>query len=179
MSPDRTEKLLVDELKDAVGEEAVERADLDIDKAIARQPSGLAGALQSSRLLLLVVGAALIVTGVIASLAFENWIFFGLAIVAHAIFSFIVIGSALALTTETEKPSATTEAELQERGVSDPSRALNDLVEQVAGEEEGSRVGRAASEQADETDPQQSDAAGAAARQQASTTPSSENTRTP
>jgi hypothetical protein len=132
MSADRRKELLVDELKSAVGDEAVERADLDIDRAIERQPSGIAGAVQSSRLLLLVVGAALLVTGVIASLALESWVFFALAILAHALFSIAVIASALALTTDVEKPSPTAEAALEEEGVSDPSGALNDLVEQVS-----------------------------------------------
>jgi membrane protein implicated in regulation of membrane protease activity len=134
---ERSRELLVDELKDAVGEEAVDRTDLDVDRALDRQPSGLAGAIRSGRLLLIVVGAALLVVGVIASLAFDNWIFFGLAIVAHAIFTGIVVASALRLTTEVEKPSPTTEAALQDQGVNDPSGALNDLVEQVSESEEG------------------------------------------
>jgi hypothetical protein len=178
MSADRRNQLLVDELKAAVGEDAVERAHIDVDRAVERQRPGLSAAFQSARLLLLVVGSALVVTGVIASLALENWIFFGVAILVHALFTFVVVGSALALTTETEKPSPTAEAELQEEGVHDPSAALNDLVEQVAGEEEGSRAKRLATEQADETDLQETDPANAAARQQASATPASENTRT-
>lgn len=136
MSDDRKRELLVDELEAAVGAEAVERTDLDVDRALERRRSGLAGAFRSTRLLLLVAGSALLVTGVIASLALENWVFFAAAIVAHALFTFVVIGSALAMTTETEKPSPTAEAALQEEGVSDPSGALNDLVEQVAGEEQ-------------------------------------------
>jgi hypothetical protein len=44
----------------------------------------------------------------------------------------VVIASALALATdEREKPAPTTEAALEEEGVSDPSAALDDLVEQV------------------------------------------------
>ena len=162
MSGDRSKELLVDELGAVVGEEAVERADLDVDRALARQPSRLAGAWQSVRLLLLVVAGALLVTGVIASLALDNWVFLGLAILAHALFSFAVIGSALALSSAVEKPSPTAEAALEDEGVSDPSRALNDLVEQVA----------------DEPGPPEHDAASAAVRPQASTTPASEPSRT-
>jgi len=131
MSDDRKRQLLVEELEEAVGPEAVRDTDLDLDRALDRQPSGLAGAFRSSRLLLLVVGGALVVTGVIASLALDNWIFFAVAILAHALFSIAVIGSALALATESEKPSPTAEAELEEEGVSDPSGVLDDLVEQV------------------------------------------------
>jgi Flp pilus assembly protein TadB len=138
MSAERSRELLVDELKQAVGEEAVEQADLDVDRAVARRPSGLAGAFRSARLLILVAGAALLVIGVIASLALENWIFFGAAIAAHALLSVVVIASALALTTEGEKPSPTAEAALEEDGVSDPSAALDDLVGQVEGQGSGS-----------------------------------------
>jgi hypothetical protein len=133
MTADRKRELLVDELKRVVGEDAAERADLDVERALKRRPSRLAPAVRSSRLLLLVAGAALLVVGVIASLALENWIFFALAIAAHALFSTLVIGSALALVTDGEKPDPTTEAELEEEGVSDPGGALDDLVEQVEG----------------------------------------------
>lgn len=175
--PDRKRELLLDELKDAVGEEAVERADLDVDSALERQPSKLGAAFASSRLLLLVGGATLAVVGVIASLALENWLFFAVAIAVHAVLTVIVVGSALALTTEVEKPAPTVEAALEEEGVSDPSGALNDLVEQVEGEGEGSRTKRLATEDADGTGPAEQDPAGAAARQQASITPASEPTR--
>jgi hypothetical protein len=137
MAEDRTRQLLVDELKQAVGEEAVERTDLDVDGALERRPSGIATAFGSARLLLLVAGAAFLVVGVIASLAFENWIFFGLAIAAHALLSTVVIASAMRLSTEGEKPDPTVEAALEDEGVSDPSGALNDLVRQVADQESG------------------------------------------
>jgi Flp pilus assembly protein TadB len=138
MSAERRRELLVDELKQAVGEEAVEQADLDVDRAVARGPSGMAGAFRSARPLILVAGAALLVIGVIASLALENWIFFGAAIAAHALLSVVVIASALALATEGEKPSPTAEAALEEEGVSDPSAVLDDLVGQVEGQGSGS-----------------------------------------
>jgi hypothetical protein len=176
-NPDRRRELLVEELKEAVGEEAVERADLDVDRALERQPSKLGAAFGSARLLLIVAGAALVVVGVIASLALENWLFFAVAIAVHAVLTVVVVGSALALTTEVEKPAPTVEAALQDQGVSDPSGALNDLVEQVQGEEEGSRTRRLATESADDTGPPEQDAANAAARQQASTTPASEPTQ--
>ena len=132
MAADRKHELLVDELKQTVGEEAVERADLDVDRALERRPSRAGAALRSSRLLLIITGAVLLVVGVIASLAFENWIFFGAAIAAHALLATVVIASALALATdEGEKPAATAEAALEEEGVSDPGAALGDLVDQV------------------------------------------------
>ena len=133
--PDRKRELLIDELKDTVGEDAVERADLDVDRALAPRSSRAGAALASSRLLLVVAGTALAVVGVIASLALDNWLFFAVAIVAHAVFATVVVGTALAVATDSEKPAPTTEAQLEAEGVSDPAGALGDLVEQVEASE--------------------------------------------
>ena len=175
---DRARELLIGELKEVVGEDAVRRADIDVDRAIAPGSRSLRAAFVSSRLLILVVGAVLLVAGVIASLATESWIWFGVAIFAHALVSTVVIGSAFAHTTQVEKPAPTTVTALEAEGVADPEGALNDLVEQVGEAEEGSRVKRAATD----------DAGGAAADgepvkaaldQQGATTPASNPTRTP
>ena len=56
-----------------------------------------------------------------------------IALAAHALVATAVIGSALALATDGEKPAPTTEAALEDEGVRDPSGALDDLVEQVEG----------------------------------------------
>jgi Flp pilus assembly protein TadB len=128
---EQARKLLEDELRDAVGDERVERAALDIDRAIDRRPRSIATALKSSRLLLLVVGAALAVAGVVASLALDNWLLLVVALGVHAVFTVIVVGTALAMAGESEKPSPTAEAALAEQGVADPEQALSDLVEQV------------------------------------------------
>jgi uncharacterized membrane protein YcjF (UPF0283 family) len=130
---DRKKELLVDELTDVVGEQAVARTDLDIDRALEPRSSPLRAALASSRLLLIVAGGVLTVVAVIAAFAFESWVVLPVALAVHALIAAAVIVSALALTTEKEKPAATTEAALEAEGVSDPSGALNDLVEQVEG----------------------------------------------
>jgi hypothetical protein len=171
----RARELLVDELKDAVGEDAVERADLDVDGALDRQPRSLRAAFVSSRLLLVVVGAALLTTGVIASMATESWVFFGLALLAHALFACVVIAAALTITTQVEKPGPTTVTALEAEGVADPEGALNDLVEQVSESEEGSRVERMAKQ--DETVAPQDDRAASTAAQQSASTPASEPTK--
>jgi len=169
-------ELLIDELKQAVGEETVERADLDVDRAIDNRPHGLRAAFVSSRLLLVVIGAALVTAGVIASIATGSWVWFGVAIGVHALFSVAVIATALATTTQVEKPAPTTVGALTEAGVADPEGALNDLVEQATGHEEGSRVERSITETADTRRPNE-DPGAAAAAQQSATTPASEPTR--
>ena len=92
MSADREHQLLVDELNAAVGEDAVER-----------RPPGSGRAFRSARLMLLVVGGAVLVAGVIASLALDNWIFFAVAILAYALFTIAVIGSAVVLAADTKQ----------------------------------------------------------------------------
>jgi hypothetical protein len=172
----RARELLLRELKEAVGDEAVEQADLDLDRALDSKPRSLRGAFVSSRLLLVVVGAALLVAGVVASLATENWVWFGVALAVHALFAGVVIATALTLTTQVEKPGPTAVTALEAEGVADPEGALNDLVEQVADQEEGSRVKRTLTQE-DDTTPPDSDRAAAASAQQSASTPASEPTR--
>jgi len=172
----RARELLVDELKDAVGEEAVERADLDVDRALGPRPRSVRAAIVSSRLLLIVVGGALLIVGVVASLATENWIWFGVAIAAHALISAVVVTTAFTLSTQVEKPGPTTVTALEAEGVADPEGAMNDLVEQVADQDEGSRIERAVTQEDDTTRPEE-DPAAATAGQQSASTPASEPTR--
>jgi hypothetical protein len=175
---DRARELLIRELEEVVGEDTISRADIDVDRAIAPRSRSLRAAFVSSRLLILVVGAALLVAGVIASLATESWIWFGVAIFAHALLSLVVIGSAFAQTTQVEKPAPTTVTALEAEGVADPEGALNDLVEQVADAGQGSRVKRAVTDDAAGANAD-GDRAAAALDQQGATTPASDPTRPP
>jgi hypothetical protein len=136
-SEGRARKLLLDELKEAVGEDAVRDADVDVEAAVASRPRSIRAAFVSARLLLLVTGAALLTTGVIASLATESWVWFGMALAVHATLAGFVVLSAFAMSTQVEKPAPTTVTALEAEGVSDPEGALNDLVQQVADHREG------------------------------------------
>jgi hypothetical protein len=131
----RAREILVDELRDAVGDEAVEHSDLDVDRALDRRPRSMRAAFMSSRLLLIVIGGALLTVGVVASLATESWIWFGVALAAHALISMVVITAAFSLVSQVEKPAPTTVTALEAEGVTDPEGALNDLVEQVSAQE--------------------------------------------
>jgi uncharacterized membrane protein YcjF (UPF0283 family) len=172
----RARELLVDELQDAVGEEAVERSDLDVDRALAPRSRSVRAAIVSSRLLLIVAGGALLTAGVAASLATESWLWLGVALVVHALIAGIVVATALMQTTQAEKPGPTTVTALEAEGVANPEGALNDLVEQVADQDEGSRAGRTLTQEDDTTRPED-DRAGAAAGQQSASTPASEPTK--
>jgi hypothetical protein len=128
----RAREILLDELRDAVGDEAVERSDLDVNRALDRRPRSLRAAFVSSRLMLIVLGGALLTVGVVASLATENWLWFGVALAAHALISTVVIAAAFSLMSQVEKPAPTTVTALEAEGVADPEHALTDLVEQVS-----------------------------------------------
>jgi hypothetical protein len=131
----RAREILLDELRDAVGDEAVERSDLDVNRALDRRPRSLRAAFVSSRLMLIVLGGALLTVGVVASLATENWLWFGVALAAHALISTVVIAAAFSLMSQVEKPAPTTVTALEAEGVADPEHALNDLVEMVSEQE--------------------------------------------
>jgi hypothetical protein len=96
----KARSLLIEEVRDAVGDEALRESDLDVDRSIDSRPRSVRAAFGSSRLLLLVIGGALLVAGVIAALATGSWIWFGAAIAAHALISVAVIATALAQTKE-------------------------------------------------------------------------------
>jgi membrane protein implicated in regulation of membrane protease activity len=106
-----------------------------VNRALDRRPRSLRAAFVSSRLMLIVLGGALLTVGVVASLATENWLWFGVALAAHALISTVVIAAAFSLMSQVEKPAPTTVTALEAEGVADPEHALNDLVEQVSEQE--------------------------------------------
>lgn len=170
---------LIDELEDAVGKEAVDKADLDVDRAISERPHPVRSAFATSRLLIILTGATALAVGMIAALALDNWWIVVGAMVVHGILTMVVISSSMTLFSQVEKPDPTVVAKLEEEGVDDPEPVINNLVEQVAGEEEGSRSKRAVTEDPGETRPHEEDEAKAAARQQTATTPASEPSHQP
>ncbi len=168
---------LIGELEDAVGEEAVEQADLDVDRAISERPHPGRSAFASSRLLILLTGATALTVGVIAALALGSWWLVAVAMLVHGVLTAVVVGSSMTLFSQVEKPDPSVVTKLEEEGVEDPEPVINDLVEQVADKEEGSRTQRAVTDDAGETRPTEEDGAEAVTRQQGATTPASEPTR--
>lgn len=137
---------LVDELREAVGDDAVNRADLDVEGAIHDTGRAKTPETGRSRLLLVVVGVAGVVVAAIIALALQSWIVFAALLALHAIGTTIVVATALRTTTNVEKPSPTTVAMLESEGVSDPEGALNRLVDQAAETDPDGRAGEIAAE---------------------------------
>jgi hypothetical protein len=168
----RAKDALVAELRDAVGDEAVERADLDVERAVRESNRGKSPEVARSRLLFVVVVVAGIVVAATAAFALESWVVFGVLIALHAIGTTIVVRVAFRATTNVEKPAPTTVALLEDEGVDDPEGALNQLVEQASSRDEGDRAARAAAQPRDRTD-ETFGAADEVARQQESYSPGS------
>ncbi len=129
---DRAKHALVDELREAVGDEAVDRADLDVDRAIHDHNRHTTPETSRSRLMFVVIGAAGVLVAAIVALALESWIVLVVLLALHAIGTMIVVRTAFKATADVEKPAPTTQAMLEDEGVADPEGALNDLVAQTA-----------------------------------------------
>src|SRR5918994_3761042 len=144
-SPEAKERL-VDELRDAVGDEAVERADIDVDDAVAESGRGKTPETSRSRLMFVVFAAAGVLVAAVVALVLESWIVLIVLLMLHAIATAIVVTTTLRTTGNMEKPAPTTVAMLEDEGVDDPEGALNRLVDQVAEADEHGRAAEIADE---------------------------------
>jgi hypothetical protein len=145
-----TDRLLEQELREAVGDDAAARAMERADEVRAahavpgtpaacegvssRQPldageerGTLTGWLTRQGPLVAVSFAAFVVIGVILALATGSWWAFAAALAVHAAGTLIVATATLRLTTETEHVSPELAARLEAEGVQDPDRAFSEL----------------------------------------------------
>lgn len=90
-------------------------------------------------------------------------------------FSGVIASLAVKASTQVEKPDPVAVGRLEEAGVADPERVLNDLIESSVGDREDDRAKRAVAKDEGETPPDE-DAGKAAVQQQGSMTPASEPT---
>jgi hypothetical protein len=162
-----TDRLLEQELQEAVGEdaaaEAMERADevraahaapgtpaareetrrsaIDTDGE-GGQRGGLTSWITRHGPLLAVSFAAFVTIGVILALATGSWWAFVAALAVHAAGTLVVATTALRLTTETEHVSSELAARLEQEGVQDPDRAFTELAAGAAAPGDVGRDGR-------------------------------------
>lgn len=100
--------------------------------------------LWSSRLLIGITLAMMLVIGGVASLALGTIWFLPVALVGHFIATLIVVGFVFEMSTQVEHPAPETVAALEARGVRDPEGELNRQVGGIvdeAGEHRGRPVG--------------------------------------
>jgi hypothetical protein len=134
LSPEAN-RLLTDELREVVGAEEVElpagtpaRHETDHGGR-----STFAGTLAANRVLIVVSLTALIVVGVIVSLATGSWWALVAACAVHATGTLLIAAFAIHMTTRVEHVDPTTAARLEAEGVTDPDRVLSGLTEEFAG----------------------------------------------
>src|SRR4051812_1389979 len=141
LSPEAN-RLLTEELQQVVGADEVE-VPVDSPRR-SEQPHGdrslLVATLVSNRAIILVTFLAALVVGGIVSLATGAYVAVLVAVALHALGTLLVAAGAMQLTTEGEHVAPETAARLEEEGVGDPDRILNDLVEDYAGAPEAGGV---------------------------------------
>lgn len=193
------DRLLEQELRDAVGDEGAERAMERADEvraahampgtpaahdgqAARRQlhdaageppaPRGRATSWVTARGPLIAVSFAVFLTiGVIVSLATGSWWALVVALAVHAAGTLVVAATALRLTTETEHVSPALAARLEAEGIADPDRAFTELAAASAAPGDVVRDGRN-----ERTATSEDDAPLAAREQRTAMTPGSEPT---
>ena len=178
---DEAKEILTEEVRDAAGDKAAHRASERLERGETRseEPPTLGSFLASNRLVLVGTLAVAITVGVIAALALGNWWILALPLVVHMIFSGAIATLAIRVTTQVEKPDPVAVGRLEEAGVADPERTLNDLLAQSAGDGDGDggdRAKRAVTEDEGETTRPDEDAGQAAVEQQGAITPASDST---
>ena len=163
-------RILTDELRAAVGRDAVEvpRARPHLERERHGGRSRFAVALSQNRLVLAMTLLAALVIGAIVSLTTGSWWFLLLALGVHALGTIAVLTLVLAMTTQTEHMSPGAAAALQDEGVEDPDALLSDLVEEYA---PADRRGD------DQATPPHEDQAQSTAEQRSSVTPSQEGSK--
>ena len=127
----RAKEILTDEVREAAGDEAAAKAAdrMQSGAAVGRPESPLRAAFASNRLFLVVGFALALTVGAIAGLALGAWWALAAALLIHGVLSAVVIGMAMAMTTDVEKPAPEAEAALEEEGVADPEAALTELLD--------------------------------------------------
>jgi hypothetical protein len=129
MDPNREMR---EEVEAAVGHPVDQEA---VDRTLAGESHSNAGTfISENKLLLGVTLAGAVVVGVILSLALDSVIFLVLAVLVHWLATTAVMVVTMRMTTEFDKPDPRAVARLEEEGVADPERALNDAVRNVGGD---------------------------------------------
>ena len=132
--------MLRGELREVVGEERAERAERKgaLDEAIdGRRPKTVAGVLNESRELIAITLFVALVVGALIALVTGAWWAIFIALALHAIGTFAVVATTLAMASREESPDPRTAAALEARGVRDPEAALDSALRSVREDDGG------------------------------------------
>ncbi len=128
--------MLVEELRDAVGEEAADAGSPDVERTLRRRAQRRIGGLGAGALLVGFAGAVAVMVAVIIAPSFESWTSLAVALAVHATLTTLVIALLMRFLTQVEAPDPATAARLEAEGLGDSEAALSDLVKETAGESE-------------------------------------------
>ena len=129
LSPEAN-RVLTDELRDAVGSERVEVPEGHRPRRDVEQGDPLSAFLAGNRTLIGITLAAAIVIGALCSVITGSWWLLAVAVAVHALATLAVGFFAIRATTTVEKPSPEAVARLEAEGVPDPEKAFNDRVQE-------------------------------------------------
>jgi len=135
---DEANDLLTREVREVIGRDHV-LVPRDRPHASQTEPprgSRLLTALHDNRLIVAMFGAAALVIGAVLALLIGAWWVLPLGAVILLLATYGVLSVIYSVESESEEPSATTVALLEEEGVRDPERLFSDLVEEFT--EDGS-----------------------------------------
>jgi membrane protein implicated in regulation of membrane protease activity len=169
---ERANEIMTQEARAALGTDHVE---LPEDRArdagrAQHDDHGALAILWERRILLgVLLGAAVVVAGILV-LATGTWWLLFVPLALHVATTAVVVIAAIATTTDVESPSPTAAAALEEEGVRDPERVFAEEVQSFTPPPGGARSGNTRDVEADE------DPAQAHAEQQSAMTPSSRTT---
>jgi hypothetical protein len=164
-----SDQLLMGELRAAVGDEAAEPLAASLPQPSPSSHRAIAG----GRLLMAVLAGLGVAACAFGALVLGGWWFLpgALAVVLGAMAA--VVSVAFGLLSEVEAPDPAVAAQLEARGIADPERELNDLLERSQGRRPGKRVRRLFGQDAGELEPGTGDGGRAGGHQQIAWTPSS------
>jgi hypothetical protein len=137
LSPEAN-RVLTEELREAVGADHVTVPEDAPDRSGERhgRHSPFVTALISNGALIIITFVSLVVVGAIVALTTGAWWAVVVAAAVHAVGTMIVVGMAVAMSTETEHVSPEAAARLEEEGVADPDALLSERIEDYSGAEE-------------------------------------------
>jgi hypothetical protein len=124
---DEADRELLAETRAAVGADASDELQ---DPGDRPRGGSVAGASMANMAPLLIVGLGLGVALLVAAAISGIWWLLAIAFVADVAGGLFVARMAMTMADQTEKPSATTEARLEEEGVANPERAGSELADE-------------------------------------------------
>ncbi|MFZ0388326.1 MAG: hypothetical protein WAL22_21870 [Solirubrobacteraceae bacterium] len=167
LSPQTNERLTA-EVREVVGDDHVtvpaDRPRPSRGEALPEPGPRLTAELAPNRFIMAMIGGSSLVIGAIVALVIGHWWILPVAFVVLGVVTATVVAIVLRMTSNQERPSATTVAALEEDGVGNPERHFSELVKEFTPEPKGEDEHR--------TTAVEDDAAKAGAEQETAITPS-------